>query len=132
MKKVLIIGLSDNYRRAGLVFGTEPTEVDLDDLDEGVVKAIEGDKNLTIKHLPVGEDCQACAKCQEDLDAANGRITELEGELDAAKKRIAELEAGQPDGEGDKGGGDDSEAKAAETKPAKKTTARRSANSSGK
>lgn len=86
-KFIVIMALSEGYRRAGLVFGTEPTEYKAEDFDKDTLDALYEDKNLTIKDAPQLVD--------NDLVEINATLTDeietLADENDRQDKQIAVL-----------------------------------------
>ncbi len=86
-KFIVIMALSENYRRAGLVFGTKPTEYKADDFADGVLDILYADPNLTIKNAPQLVDSDLI-KINEDLAA---EIETLSEDNDKRDSQIAVL-----------------------------------------
>lgn len=93
-KFIVITALSENYRRAGLVFGTEPTEYKAEDFDKDTLDALYADKNLTIKDAPQLVD-NDLVEINQQLASENERLTielgQATGQIVSLEEQVAEL-----------------------------------------
>lgn len=88
-KKVTVIAKKDGFRRAGIAFSsTNPTVVDLDDLEEEQVKALIEDPMLVVVE---GEGAATADLAKDKAENASKEIKALKEALTAAQKETEEL-----------------------------------------
>jgi regulator of replication initiation timing len=94
---VLISCASGAFRRAGFTFGHDPLLVDLDELSDGAVDAIESEELLTIAEATEEDVARlsgppidmSATRSPDEIEALNGTIDQLEQELKGVRDELS-------------------------------------------